>query len=81
MDMRIGEWGGSYAVRLPMSVVETLKLQKGQPMEATIHSGSLTLTPKPAHPTLQELYAIARTQTPPELRWEDDMLPSEWPDA
>jgi len=78
MDMRIGEWGGSYAVRLPASVVEALKLQKGQPLDFSVQNGALTLTPKSAYPTLQDLCAIARKQTPPSLTWEDDILSSEW---
>lgn len=80
MDMRIGEWGGSYAVRLPASVVEALKLYKGQNLEYSVQNGSLTLTPKSAYPTLHELCAVARKQTPPSLAWEDDILPSEWSD-
>ena len=80
MNMRIGEWGGSYAVRLPASVVEALKLEKGQPVEFSVHDGSVTLTPKPSRPTLQELCAKAQHQTPPSLCWDEDVMQTEWTD-
>lgn len=77
MEMRIGEWGGSFAIRLPNSVVDSLKLEKGQSLEVHIANGALMLTPKQIKPSLDMLCTLAQTQTPPNAETHTP-LTSEW---
>ncbi len=80
MNMRIGEWGGSYAVRLPLSIVEELGLEKGQELAVQVSGDTLILKPKRTTPSLEALCALARTQMAPAIEWDDAPLDTEWPD-
>ena len=60
MQARIGNWGGSAAVRLPKSMVEALGLEEGEDVEFTVKNNALIIRSlKPTY-TLEALVNEAR---------------------
>jgi antitoxin MazE len=57
--MRVVKWGNSLAVRLPCSVVETLKLKEGDEINITI-AGSRFARDRRREPALKKLRARCR---------------------
>jgi len=63
---RIGQWGGSCAIRLPKMAVETLGLHEGEHVDLHIEQGALVLRPSRPSYDLAEMVKAARKQGAPE---------------
>lgn len=52
--MQLAKWGNSYAVRLPKEMVEKLKLELGEELEARVQDGALRIRRKRTHEEIVE---------------------------
>ena len=78
MKARIGTWGRSAALRLPKPYLEALGLKPGDEVELTLEEGKLTVAAhsnsQPAPLDREALYALMKTQEPPErVDWGPDV--------
>lgn len=72
MELQIGKWGNSLAVRLPVSLVRQMGLEEGSSVQAEVlASGELRLRPG-AHPATP-----AKTRA--ELAQELAVMHQDWP--
>lgn len=55
MEVEIGKWGNSLALRIPMSLVKELSLHAGEKAELFAEEGKLILKPKQRAYTFDEL--------------------------
>lgn len=78
MRAKIGDWGGSSAVRIPVWALKKLNLRKGSEVEFLVENGALTVRPvKPVY-TLEQLVKEAEGLTPPDVI-DDEPVGEEWP--
>lgn len=52
--MQLAKWGNSYAVRLPKEMVEKLKLELGEELDARVQDGALRIRRKRTHEEIVE---------------------------
>jgi len=76
MRTRIGQWGGSCAIRRPKMAVETLGLHEGEHVDLHIEEGALVLRPSRPLYDLAEMVDAARKQVAPEP-WDDSAVGTE----
>lgn len=56
MITKLQKWGNSYAVRIPKSLIQDIKLKQGSEIEIKYHNQSLVMKPKKQKEyTLKEL--------------------------
>jgi antitoxin MazE len=61
MQIQIGKWGNSLAVRLPGNYAKDLGLKEGMNLDISVADGSLLLRPRRQEYSLEELVAESRT--------------------
>ncbi len=52
--MQLAKWGNSYAVRLPKEMVEKLKLELGEELDARVQDGALRIRRRRTHEEIVE---------------------------
>lgn len=52
--MQLAKWGNSYAVRLPKEMVDKLKLELGEELDARVQDGALRIRRKRTHEEIVE---------------------------
>lgn len=67
MEMRIGKWGNSSAVRLPKALTEQLGLRVGGTLALEVRDGALVM--RPSRPSLKDMLA---TCTPKKMGRTDE---------
>jgi antitoxin MazE len=72
MQIQVGKWGNSLAVRIPGPYAKDLALKEGMEIEVSLVNGGLLLRPRPASYTLDELVAGI---TPENIHGETDWGP------
>jgi len=65
MRLRIGSWGGSYAIRLPKAAVDALGLKEGQDVDLEVADGALVVRPGKPRYRLEDLVAEAKGSDAP----------------
>ena len=55
MNIQVGKWGNSLAVRIPGTYAKELNLEEGADLEVTRVDGGLLLRPRKREYTLEEL--------------------------
>lgn len=78
MRSKVGNWGGSAAIRLPRHVVEQLGIREGGEVEVTVEGGSMVVRPLKPRYTLAELLEQAETMQRPQMV-DDTPVGAEWP--
>jgi antitoxin MazE len=67
MELQVGKWGNSLALRLPAQVVRKLRLHEGARVELQVQEGKATLTAAPVFDKAGYLAEVrALTQRMPE---------------
>ena len=66
MQSRIGIWGGSFAIRLPKTAIESLGCRVGENVSLEIETGRLVIRSKKKRYALGDLAREARGLTAPE---------------
>ena len=80
MEAKVGTWGRSYAVRIPLIEVKELGLKEGETLDIRIDGGALMMKPKCKSYDLETMLDNMAKQEAPELEWGNiDPLPTEWP--
>ena len=69
MNIQIGKWGNSLAVRIPGPYAKDLDLKEGMELEVSLLDGGLVLRPRRTQYTLEEL--VERI-TPENIHGETD---------
>lgn len=67
MQARLGEWGGSCAVRIPRWAAQQLGLEAGEAVEMQIKDGGLLIKASQPHYALEDLLHQARHTEPPDV--------------
>ncbi|MEN0000572.1 MAG: AbrB/MazE/SpoVT family DNA-binding domain-containing protein, partial [Pseudomonadota bacterium] len=75
---KVGNWGGSAAIRLPKSAVEALGLEEGEQVEITIDKDALVVTRRAPKYALSQLLEEARACERPAIE-DDEPVGEEWP--
>jgi antitoxin MazE len=73
MQMQIGKWGNSLAVRIPGNYAKDLDLREGMDLEVVVVGDELVLRPAKKHCSLEEL--VERI-TPENVHGETDWGPA-----
>lgn len=77
MRSKVGNWGGSTAIRLPKPVVEQLGIREGGEVEVTVEDGAMVVRPMKPRYTLAELLREAEGAVAPEMV-DDQPVGAEW---
>lgn len=78
MNAKIGNWGGSAAIRVPKKAAKLLGLTEGSEVDISVRDGALIIRPVVARYTLAQLLDEAEGLTPPALI-DDEPQGNEWP--
>lgn len=80
MKSKVGQWGNSLAVRIPMHVAQALNLQANDPVEFSVVDGKAVLVPVQTLPdfTLDELLDQMTDEPEPEVDWGKPMGKEIW---
>ncbi len=73
MGTQVGQWGNSFAVRIPGACVKALDLKDGTELDITIVDGALLLRPRRPKYTLEDLLDKV---TPENIHAETDWGPA-----
>ena len=78
------KWGNSLAVRIPKTLVDSLKVGAGRQADITVENGALVLRPierpkrKPIY-TLEELLkGMTKENVPQEVEWDEPRGNEAW---
>ena len=78
MKSKIGNWGGSTAVRLPKAAVDVLQLEEGQQVEFELDGNALIMKARAPRFSLAQLVDDAKNCSRPD-QIDDEPLATEWP--
>lgn len=71
--MQVAKWGNSLAVRLPVSVVEALKLKEGDEIEIHVaEARRFDIARKPGRDELLKRLRTFRGRLPPDFKFDRD---------
>lgn len=56
VQVRVGRWGNNLAVRLPVEIVDAIKLRDGERVEIEAHGGEVVIRRARPHIALEDLF-------------------------
>lgn len=79
MNISIGKWGNSLAIRIPNALAKSLGIQEGSEVSAELEGGALVLRPEPVRANLAELVnQITRENRHEEQAWGSSQGREAW---